>query len=175
MTPELAARVVGGLKAAGIDFVAYLPESRLIEMLPLLERDEAFTVVCASHEGTAVSIACGAALVGRRPMVYMEASGLFLSLYNVLSVGVRCGLPLLLVVSHTGSTGDRLNSATFAGYGARTTAVLDGIRTPYQVVDAGDRIEERIADVARAASAAKSPACLLLTGEFTATAEGQTA
>ena len=34
MTPELAERVVSGLKAAGIDFVAYLPESRLIEMLP---------------------------------------------------------------------------------------------------------------------------------------------
>jgi hypothetical protein len=35
-------------------------------------------------------------------------------------------------------------------------------------------IEERIADVVRAASANKSPACLLLTGEFTAVAEGQT-
>jgi sulfopyruvate decarboxylase subunit alpha len=174
MTPELAERVVRGLKAADIDFVAYLPESRLIEMLPLLERDEAFTVVCASHEGTAVSIACGAALVGRHPMVYMEASGLFLSLYNVLSVGVRCGLPLLLFVSHTGSPGDQFNSATFAGYGARTVAVLDGIRIPYQVVDVGDGIEERIADVVRAASAAKAPACLLLTGEFTHVAEGQT-
>jgi sulfopyruvate decarboxylase subunit alpha len=174
MTPELAARVVAGLRAAGIDFVSYLPESRLIEMLPLLQKDEAITLVCASHEGTAVSIACGAALVGRQPAVYMEASGLFLSLYNLLSVGVRCGLPLLLLVSHTGSAGDRMNSMTFSGYGRRTEAVLDGIRIPFQVVDSGEQIEDRIADLARAASAAKLPACLLLTGEFTI-AEGPAA
>jgi sulfopyruvate decarboxylase subunit alpha len=173
MTPELAERVVGGLKAAGVDFVSYLPESRLIEILPLLEKDDSFTLVCASHEGTAVSIACGAALVGRQPAVYMEASGLFLSLYNILSVAIRCGLPLLLLVSHTGSPGDKLNSMTFSGYGPRTEAVLQAMRLPYQVVEDGQQIEERIADMVRAASAAKQPACLLLTGEFTA-AEGPT-
>jgi hypothetical protein len=53
--------------------------------------------------------------------------------------------------------------------------VLDGIRIPYQVVEVGDGIETRIADIVRSASAAKSPACLLLTGEFTAVPEEQTA
>ena len=174
MTPEVAERVVRGLKAAGVDFVSYLPESRLIDMLPLLQQDDAFTLVCASHEGTAVAIASGAALVGRHPAVYMEASGLFLSLYHILSVPVRCGLPLLLLVSHTGSPGDQFNSMTFSGYGARTEAILDGIRIPFQIADRGEHIEARIADVVRAASAAKLPACLLLTGEFTAAAEDST-
>jgi sulfopyruvate decarboxylase TPP-binding subunit len=41
--PEAAEKVVVGLKQAGIDFVTYLPETRLSELLPPLRANESFT------------------------------------------------------------------------------------------------------------------------------------
>jgi len=45
MKPDLANRTVAGLKAAGINFVSYIPETRLSEILPLMKADESFTLV----------------------------------------------------------------------------------------------------------------------------------
>lgn len=168
MTPELAQRVCDGLRQAGVDFLTYLPESRLIDMLPLLEAEPELTLVQASHEGTALSVACGAAFAGKQAAVYMEATGLFLSLYNTQGVAIRFGLPLVLLVSYVGSPGDQANSATFTGWGQRAERVLQAMGIQYIVVEDGNRIELRIADAVRAANAAKAPVCMLFTGEFTA-------
>ena len=42
MKTELAHRTVAGLKEAGINFVSYIPETRLSEILPLMKADEGF-------------------------------------------------------------------------------------------------------------------------------------
>jgi sulfopyruvate decarboxylase TPP-binding subunit len=174
MTPELAERVVSGLKSAGVDFLSFLPESRIGDIIPLIEKDDSFTMVRASHEGTAVSMAAGAALAGKQPAVYMEGTGLILSLYNLQGTAIRCGLPLLLLVSHVGSPGDRANSMTFSGYGMRVEGLLRAMGLPFEVVYDGDRIETRIGDMVRAAQSAKLPGCLLFTGEFTTFTGGWT-
>ena len=101
-------------------------------------------------------------------------TGLILSLYNLQSTAIRCGLPLLLLVSHVGSPGDRANSMTFSGYGLRAEGLLRAMGLPYQVVEDGERIETRIADMVRAAQSAKLPGCLLFTGEFTVFTGGWT-
>ena len=41
MKEELAERLVQGLKEAGVDFVSYLPETRLSQILPLIYDDPA--------------------------------------------------------------------------------------------------------------------------------------
>ena len=99
MTPELAKRLVAGLKDAGIDFFSYLPESRLSDIIPLIRDDPSFTMIKTCHEGTAVTLACGAALVGKRPVVYCEATGFVLSMYNLQSVAMQFGLPVLFLIS----------------------------------------------------------------------------
>lgn len=167
MKSELADRVVDAFKVAGLDFVSFLPESRLPDIIPLIEKDNAFTMVRATHEGSAVSIASGAALVGRKPVAYMEATGLILSLYNLESAAIRCGLPVLLFVSYVGSSQDELNSMTFSAYGKKVEGLLRAMNIQYDVLDDDRRLEERIVGMARAAQAAKHPACLLLTGDFT--------
>src|SRR5262244_95719 len=72
MKAELAARIVGGLKEAGISFVSYLPETRLSQILPLMREDPSFMVVPVANESEAVSIAAGASLGGRPAAVYAE-------------------------------------------------------------------------------------------------------
>lgn len=170
---ELASRMVDGLKKAGVDFVSFLPESRMSDIIPLMLEDDSFTVVRASHEGSAVSIASGAALVGRLPAVYMESTGLMLSLYNLQTIPIRSGLPVLLLVSHVGSAPDLGNNYTFSGYGMKMEPVLDAMAIQYEVLEDDYRLVTRITDMARAARAAKQPACLLFTGDFTIFSERQ--
>ena len=85
MDQELAEKTVEQLKGASIDFVTYLPETRLSRILPILEKDNFFTLVPVASEAEAVTIASGAALVGKRPACYMEATGLFVCSYNLLA------------------------------------------------------------------------------------------
>ena len=167
MNAELAKRTVAGLKEAGIDFVTYVPETRMSEILPLMKAEECIALVPVASEAEAVGIAAGAALGGKRAAVYMEGTGLFVSTYNLLTVGERYGVPMLLLVAYVGSFEDRRNSYLFSHYGNKTTGILDTLGIQYLIVDSGDDLEARIKDAVRMMHALKLPVALLFTGEFT--------
>ena len=57
MKDELAKRLVQGLKDAGINFVTYLPETRLSQIVPLIRDDPAMELIAAASEQEAVTIA----------------------------------------------------------------------------------------------------------------------
>lgn len=167
MKPELANRTVASLKAAGIDFVSYIPETRLSEILPVMKADGSFTLVPVASEAEAVGIAAGASLGGKRAAVYMEGTGLFVSTYNLLTVGERYGVPMLLLVAYVGSFEDQRNSYLFSHYGNKTKGLLDTLGIQYVTVETGDQLETRIKDAVRMTHALKLPVALLFTGEFT--------
>jgi sulfopyruvate decarboxylase subunit alpha len=167
MDVELASRTVAGLKEAGINFVSYIPETRLSEILPVMKADPSFTLAPVSSEAEAVGIAAGAALGGKRAAVYMEGTGLFVSAYNLLTVGERYGVPMLLLVAYVGSVDDQRNSFLFSHYGIKTVGLLKTIGIEHVVIDSGDHLEARIKDAARMMNALKLPVALLFTGEFT--------
>jgi sulfopyruvate decarboxylase TPP-binding subunit len=167
MTPELAQKTVAALKAAGIDFVSYMPETRLSEILPVLKADGSFQLVPVTSEAEAVGIAAGASLAGKRCAVYMEGTGLFVSTYNLLTVGERYGVPMLLLVAYVGSFEDQRNSYLFSHYGNKTKGLLDTLGIEYLIVDSAGRLEAHIKDAVRMMHALKLPVALLFTGEFT--------
>ncbi len=167
MKPELANRTVAGLKAAGIDFVSYLPETRLSEILPVMKAAGSFMLVPVASEAEAVGIAAGAALGGKRAAVYMEGTGLFVSTYNLLTIGERYGVPMLLLVAYVGSFEDRRNSYLFSHYGNKTRGVLETLGIQYAILESGERLETQIQDAVRMMHALKQPVALLFTGEFT--------
>jgi len=167
MNRELANRTVAALKEAGIDFVSYIPETRLSEILPVMKADASLTLAPVSSEAEAVGIAAGAALGGKRAAVYMEGTGLFVSAYNLLTVGERYGVPMLLLVAFVGSFDDQRNSFLFSHYGIKTVGLLKTIGIEHVVIDSGDHLEARIKDAARMMNALKLPVALLFTGEFT--------
>ena len=167
MKTELAKRTVAGLKAAGIDFVSYLPETRLSEILPVMKADDSFTLVPVASEAEAVGIAAGAALGGKGAAVYMEGTGLFVSTYNLLTVGERYGVPMLLLVAYVGSLDDRRNSFLFSHYGTKTMDLLKTLGIESVVIDSAERLEVRIQSAVRMMHALKLPVALLFTGEFT--------
>jgi sulfopyruvate decarboxylase subunit alpha len=167
MKAELAQRTVAGLKGAGINFVSYVPETRLSEIVPVMKADESFTLAPVSSEAEAVGIAAGAALGGKRAAVYMEGTGLFVSAYNLLTIGERYGVPMLLVVAFVGSFDDQRNSFLFSHYGIKTISLLKTIGIEHVVIDSGAHLEARIDDAVRMMNALKMPVALLFTGEFT--------
>lgn len=167
MNAELASRTVAALKDAGIDFVSYVPETRLSEILPAMKADPTFTMAPVASEAEAVGIAAGAALGGKRSAVYMEGTGLFVSTYNLVTVGERYGVPMLLLVAFVGSFQDQRNSFLFSHYGTKTMALLKTIGVEYVVVDSFDHLQARVKDAVRMMHALKLPVALLFTGEFT--------
>ena len=49
-------------------------------------------------------------LLGDSDASYMEGTGVDVACYNILTVGVRYGVPMLLLVSYVGSLEDQRNS-----------------------------------------------------------------
>jgi sulfopyruvate decarboxylase TPP-binding subunit len=77
MTDELAKKLVEALKRAGINFVTYLPETRLSQIIPLIRDQPNIELIAVSSEQEAVTIAAGATLGGKQAAVYMENTGVY--------------------------------------------------------------------------------------------------
>ncbi len=167
MEAELANKIVGSLKAAGVNFITFVPETRLSEMLPIIQKDDFFHLVPVASEAEAVGIAAGASLGGKQAAAYMEGPGIWVSSYNLVTVGIRYGVPLLLLVGYVGSMADKRSTFLYAEYGLRMTAQLESMGVEYQILRDGDNLETKVADAVRMMNAIKRPVALLFTGEFT--------
>lgn len=166
MKDGLDRRLVQGLKDAGIDFVTYLPETRLSQIVPLLRDDPDIELIATASEQEAVTIAVGATLGGKQAAVYMESTGIYVSTYSLLVTGQQLGVPILLVIAHLGGERDQRNSFLYATIGKHTTPVLDGLDIGYQTIATSDQLELRIADAVRTSKARRAPYALLFSGEF---------
>jgi len=164
---ELAQRLVSGLKQAGIDLVAYLPETRLSQILPLLREDPAVTLVPVASESEAVTIGAGAALTGKQVAIYMECTGLYVACYTLVSIARRYGVPLLLVVAYLGSMADQRNNSVYAVSGTYIEPLLQALEIQFQIIKSGERLEADIQDAVRHMHALKLPVALVFTGDFT--------
>jgi sulfopyruvate decarboxylase TPP-binding subunit len=167
MDTELAKKLVNGLREAGINFITYLPETRLSQILPLVLEDESFKTVAVSSEAEGFTIAAGASLGGKQAALYTEGTGVYVSCYNLLTLGKRFGVPVLLLVSNAGAFEDTRNSFIYALPGTTMMPFLDGLGIQYRVIEDGIRLEAKIQDAVRMMHALKLPVALLFTGEFT--------
>ena len=166
MTDELAKRIVQGLKDAGINFVTYLPETRLSQIVPLIRDDPEMELIAAASEQEAVTIAAGATLGGKQAAVYMENTGIYVSSYSLLAVGKQLGVPILLIVGFLGGIPDQRNSFLYATIGNHTIPVLQGLGIEHMLLEDGDRLEIKIKDAVRGMNALRAPFALLFAGEF---------
>jgi sulfopyruvate decarboxylase TPP-binding subunit len=166
MEPKLAKRIVAGLKDAGINFVAYLPETRLSQILPLMREDGSFQLAPVSSEAEAVTIAAGATLGGKQAACYIESTGIYVSCYSLVTVGKQLGVPVLLIVGFLGGFADQRNSFLYTTIGDHAAPVLDALDIPHQLIERGEQLESGIKNAVRAMNARRSPAALLFAGDF---------
>jgi sulfopyruvate decarboxylase TPP-binding subunit len=166
MKDELAKQLVQSLKDAGINFITYLPETRLSQIIPLMRDDPGMELIAVSSEQEAVTIAAGATLGGKQAGVYMENTGIYVSSYSLLTVGKQLGVPVLLIVGYLGGIPDQRNSFLYATIGKHTIPVLEGMGIDYMVLEDGSNLEGKIKDAVRGANALRAPFALLFAGEF---------
>jgi sulfopyruvate decarboxylase TPP-binding subunit len=167
MEEKLAQSLVHSLRAAGIDFITYLPETRLSQIIQLLQNDNHFQLAPVGSEAEGVSIAAGAALGGKVVASYMEGTGVYVACYNILTVGVRYGVPMLLLVSYVGSLEDHRNSFLYVQRGIKLIPQLEALEVQYQVIRNGQALERKVKNGVRMMNALKQPVALLFTEDFT--------
>ena len=167
MEETLAQSLVHSLRAAGIDFITYLPETRLSQIIPMLQNDSHFRLAPVGSEAEGVSIAAGAALGGKVVASYMEGTGVYVACYNILTVGVRYGVPMLLLVSYVGSLEDYRNSFLYVQRGIKLIPQLEALDVQYQVIRNGQALERKVKNGVRMMNALKQPVALLFTEDFT--------
>lgn len=167
MQTELATKIVTSLQEAGIDFMSYLPESRLSQILPLMRDDPRFQLVPAASEADAVSIAVGATLGGKQTACYMESTGIYVSCYQLLVVALHLRVPVLLLVSHLGGFDDQRNSFLYSLPGRRLIPQLKALDIEHSVLQNGENLETNIKTAVRTMNALREPVALVFTGEFT--------
>lgn len=162
MTSEEAAKmIVSGLKDAGIDLIATLPDVNLADLLREVEDAPGILHVPLCREEEGIGICAGAYLVGKRCAAIMQNGGFFNSNNAIISTLLQYQIPLLLLIYYAGDIGDR----TFSTSGSMTEPLLKalGIRS-YVLRDPG-QANEAIKRAQILAEDAKRPVALLLTKE----------
>jgi sulfopyruvate decarboxylase TPP-binding subunit len=147
------------LKMAGIDFIVYLPDSLLdgLEQM-ILQRNEIATFQC-TREDEGISIAMGAFLVGKKPVVMMEGSGIGLSAL-VLARGVVQRTPTLLLIGHNSTLGERFDQHSATRLVAEP--VLRELAIPRYVIHDPDEIVTVVVEAQRTVEGQRMPVGILV-------------
>ncbi|MDQ0424647.1 thiamine pyrophosphate-binding protein [Cellulomonas iranensis] len=155
-----AQKVLAALVHEGVDWATGVPCSLLAGVFAELEAGVAeIDYVPAPREDTAVGLAVGAALAGRRPVVLMQNSGLGYCLNVLTSLTLIYGIHPFLVVSWRGHDGR--DAVEHDVIGRELVALLDVVAIAPVVLD-----EARPGRSVRAVAAhleAGRPAALLVT------------
>jgi sulfopyruvate decarboxylase subunit alpha len=158
---EAAKTIVDGLKRAGINFVATLPDINLADLLREVEEDRDFIHVPVCREEEGIGICAGAYLVGKKCAAIMQNGGFFNSTNAIVSTSLQYQIPILLLIYYAGDIGDR----TFSTTGSMTEPVLQALGVRYYVMRDTGGAPELIRRAEILADDSKRPVALLLTKE----------
>jgi len=162
MTAEEAADVIlGGLKEAGINLVASLPDINLTQLLRVIREDHEVVHVPLCREEEGIGICAGAYLVGKKCAVVMQNGGFFNSNNAIVSTLLQYQIPLLMLIYYAGDIGDR----TFSTSGGMTEPVLNALGIRFYILREPNQAKEIIKRAQVLTEDSKRPVALLLTKE----------
>lgn len=160
MSPtECAAAIVAGLKKAGIDFVATLPDEKMLEVIRTVEKDKELKHVPLCREEEGIGICAGAYLAGRKTALIMQNAGFLNSCNALTTTSMQLQIPTLLLIYYAGDLGDR----GFTTLGAVTEPVLHAMGIRNYVLRKVDDIDEILSGAQILADDSKKPVAVLLT------------
>jgi phosphonopyruvate decarboxylase len=160
--PSKAPEFVAALKGAGFDFFCGVPCSLLKGLVSLLDHDESAHYISATREDSALGMAAGAYLGGKRPMVLMQNSGLGVSVNALASLHTMYDLPALLVISWRGEGGN--DAPEHILMGEIMLPILDLMRIPHRVVVKDEPMAKQLAWARETMDATKKPVALIVPG-----------
>lgn len=152
--------VYDALKACGIRVVSALPETWLVHLIRMAEDDPEMTLVRLAKEEEGVGISAGAHLAGVKSAMLMQNHGFLASVNGIVSCAQLYRIPLLMLISHRGTFGERDPWQTEGG--AVTEDLLKALRIPYLLLDDPAHVARRVAQAQTLASSSNKPVALLL-------------
>jgi sulfopyruvate decarboxylase subunit alpha len=163
MQREASEAIVRGLKAAGVDLVAILPDHGFDRVQKSIAADDSFTFVPVSNEGVGVGICAGAFFGGKSPALMIPTSGFLVATWPLASLHNLWNIPLLLLIPYRGDVGDA--QPVMRTYKFTTEPILRDLQIPYVIVSEIAKVEGAIKDAVTSSFAWQNPICILFTGE----------
>jgi sulfopyruvate decarboxylase subunit alpha len=154
-----AESILAGLKSAGIDLVASVPDINMLQLINLLYQDKDIAHVPVGREEEGIGVCTGAHLGGKRPAMLMQNGGLLNSCNGLTTTALQFGIPLLLLIYYAGDIGDN----AFHMVGLVTEPVLGALDIKTIVMRDPTKVNQDIAGAVTLANASKRPVALLLT------------
>ena len=156
---EVARLMYDSLRANGIDFAVLLPDTVLHVVNRLFLADSAVRTIVCSREDEGLAIAMGAYWGGKKPVVFMEGSGLGYS-GLILARGQVQRSPTLIVASHNTVLGERYNY--HAATRLVTQPILDALRIPYYVLRNAEEIPLIVREILVTIAGQRTTAAILV-------------
>jgi sulfopyruvate decarboxylase subunit alpha len=154
-----AVRIVAGLKKAGIDFVATLPDEKMVEVIRTVEGDPGIKHIPLCREEEGIGICAGAYLAGKKTALIMQNAGFLNSCNALTTTCLQFQIPTLLLIYYAGDMGDR----GFTTLGSVTEPTLQALGIRYTVLRKADEIDETFSGTQILAEDSKKPVAVLLT------------
>ena len=154
-----AAAIVAGLKNAGIDFVATLPDEKMLELIRAVENDTALRHVPLCREEEGIGICAGAYLAGKKTAIIMQNAGFLNSCNALTTTSLQFQIPILMLIYYAGDIGDR----GFTTLGTVTEPVLQAMGFRTYVLRKKDEIDTTLRGAQILAEDSKRPVAVLLT------------
>ncbi len=156
---EAATNFIEALKRARVDFVATLPDLKLVEVIRAVDKDPDLKHVPLCREEEGVGICAGAYLTGKKPALLMQNAGLLNSCNALTTTCLQFQIPLLLLIYYAGDIGDR----GFAIVGSVTEPVLEALGIRTYVLRKMDEVAETLRGAQILAEDSRRPVAVLLT------------
>jgi len=94
-SPEGARQILAGLKEAGINLVASVPDINMLQLINLLYEDKEIAHVPVGREEEGIGVCTGAHLAGKQPAMLMQNGGLLNSCNGLTTTALQFGIPYL--------------------------------------------------------------------------------
>ena len=148
------------LKACGVRIISALPETWLVHLIRFAEEDPETTLVRLAKEEEGVGISAGAHFAGVKSAMLMQNHGFLASINGIVSCAQLYRIPLLMLISHRGSHGERDPWQTEGGL--VTEALLEALRIPVTPLNDPAHVNRRVEQALTLAYSASRPVALLL-------------
>jgi sulfopyruvate decarboxylase subunit alpha len=156
---QQAAMIVAGLKKAGINFVATLPDEKMVEVIRSVESDPGLKHIPLCREEEGIGICAGAYLAGKKTALIMQNAGFLNSCNALTTTSLQFQIPALLLIYYAGDIGDR----GFTTLGTVTEPALQALGIRYYILRRTDEIDETLCGAQILAEDSKKPVAVLLT------------
>ena len=156
---ECAGAIVDGLKRAGVNFVATLPDEKMVEVIRAVGSDKDLKHVPLCREEEGIGICAGAYLAGKKAAIIMQNAGFLNSCNALTTTSLQLQIPILMLIYYAGDMGDR----GFTTLGGVTEPMLQGLGVRYAILRKTEDIDATLRDAEILADDSKKPVAVLLT------------